>query len=89
VARGARLPGDAWTPRDWALQQAVDLLDAARCPGCGHPKWLAHDKASRRKWKASATRCYSCDATAARQDELAKGEANRPSAIYFGTTYTG
>ena len=88
VARGARLPGDGWTPRDWALQQAVDVLDQNRCPGCGQPMWLSHDKTLRRKWKVSAERCFPCDAIARRQDEMTKGDetAHRAQAIYYGAT---
>lgn len=91
MARGARLPGEAWTARDWALQQAVDTLDAQRCSGCGQPRWLSHDKAHARAWKVTAERCFACDAIARRQDEMTSGDdgARRVSSIYFGATLLG
>ena len=58
VARGVRLSG--WSPRDWALAQASKLLDWSRCPGCGQPRWLAHDKSS--SWRPQMVKCESCNA---------------------------
>ncbi len=86
VARGARLPGEAWTRRDWLLAQAVEMLDATRCRGCGQPTWLSHDRDLKRRWKVSAERCFSCDAQASRQKELSGDNVHNPSAIHFRTT---
>ena len=87
VARGARLPGDAWSRRDWLLAQAVEFLDRTRCSGCGQPTWLAHDKTYKRLWTAKAERCFSCDALASRQEQM-KDTLN-PGAVHFRTEYLG
>lgn len=87
VARGARLPGDAWSPRDWALAQAVEMLDRSRCPGCGQPTWLSHDKATRKQWKGVTRRCFACDASLARRDELK--DAHRPESIHTYAEWVG
>lgn len=69
--------------------QAVELLDAARCPGCGQPTWLSHDKATRRKWKVRADRCFACDAAEERREQMDKAEPQRPGAIHYSTEYAG
>ena len=90
VARGVRRPGDAWTPRDWALAQAAKLLDWSRCPGCGQPRWLAHDKDS--SWRPKMVKCESCAAIEdLRETPLAKqrleGDHAKPSAWHFHTEH--
>lgn len=65
------------------------MLDRARCPGCGQPTWLSHDKATRKMWKVTAERCFACDAADARRDDLSKGDPQRPGAIHFATQYLG
>lgn len=83
VARGARLPSEAWTPRDWALAQAVHELDRLKCDGCGQPMWLAFDPALERKWAADLPqRCHPCTAISKRQDQYK--DADHPSALRFG-----
>lgn len=89
VARGARLPGEAWTQRDWLLAQAVDMLDATRCRGCGQPTWLSHDKEFRRHWKATAERCFSCDAVAARQKAFSGDNVSNAQAIHYRSELLG
>lgn len=84
VARGARLPGEAWTRRDWALAQAVEMLDRSRCPGCGHPTWLSHDPGLSKKWKAPApSRCHACTAVAKRQKQYEGDDVRQPQALAF------
>lgn len=84
VARGARLPGEAWTRRDWALAQAVEMLDRSRCPGCGHPTWLSHDPDLAKRWKAPApSRCHSCTAVAKRQKQYEGEDVKQPQALAF------
>lgn len=87
VARGARLPGEAWSRRDWLLAQAVEFLDRTRCPGCGQPTWLSHDKTFKRLWGAKAERCFSCDAQAVRQEQMK--DMHNPSAVHFTTEFYG
>jgi hypothetical protein len=65
------------------------MLDRARCPGCGQPTWLSHDKATRGKWAAKAERCFSCDVAASRQEVMNKGETRNPGAIHYRTEYVG
>jgi hypothetical protein len=84
VARGARLPGEAWTPRDWALQQAVEMLDRSKCPGCGQPAWMAHDAAS--KWRPKKVRCESCNAIEDLKATLPEDVKN-PQALHFYTEH--
>ena len=84
VARGAREPGSAWTPRDWALAQAAKKLDRARCPGCGTPLWLAFDPALEFRWRAGLPhRCHPCTAIEVRTEEYYR-DAPQPSALRFG-----
>lgn len=89
VARGARLPGSAWTRRDWALAQAVEMLDRIKCPKCRQPTWLAHDKDTRNRWKVSATRCYACDAVASKEKGFNPDNTHNIEALYFGAEYLG
>ena len=89
VARGARLPGEAWTRRDWLLAQAVEMLDATRCRGCGQPTWLSHDKAFKRMWKATSERCFSCDVMASKQKTLSGDNVHNPQAIHHRTVLLG
>lgn len=87
VARGVRLPGEAWSQRDWALAQAAAILDKSRCPGCGQPLWLAYDPALERSWVADyPTRCHPCTAIAARAEDYS--EATAPNALRFGVKLT-
>lgn len=65
------------------------MLDRTRCPGCGQPTWLSHDKAYKRSWVAKAERCFSCDAQATRQAEMTKGEVHNPGAIHYRTHLAG
>lgn len=90
VARGARLPGEAWTRRDWALAQAVEMLDRSRCSGCGQPTWLSHEKSS--MWRPKYVKCQSCNAI----EDLKKhpevkqkmeGERANPQAYHFYTEH--
>ena len=92
VARGARLPGDPWSPRDWALAQACKRLDWSRCPGCGQPRWLSHDETS--LYKPSMVKCEGCESIAikkASKDVTALFE--RPDryaeAYHFTTEHVG
>ena len=92
VARGARLPTDPWTPRDWALAQAVKMLNRSRCSGCGQPTWLSHDKDS--KWRPHWVKCESCNAIEDLKERpprglrhLIDGEDARPQVVQFHTEY--
>lgn len=82
VARGLSLPGDAWSPRDWALAQAAKMLDWSRCPGCGQPRWLAHEKSS--KWRPHMVKCQSCNAMEDLKDTLPE-ELHHAQAYHFST----
>ena len=83
VARGVRLPSEAWKPRDWALARAVHELDRLTCSGCGTPLWDAYDPALERKWRADfPTRCHPCTAIARRAKDYEESKA--PGALRFG-----
>ena len=84
VARGVRLPGDAWSPRDWALARAAKMLDWSRCPGCGQPRWLAHDKKS--KWRPKMTKCESCNAIEDLKD-MQPEDMSHAQAYHFHTEH--
>ena len=64
------------------------MLDRTRCPGCGQPTWLSHDKIYRRMWNATAERCFSCDAQESRQKAMGK-EVHNPGAIHYRSRFTG
>lgn len=84
MARGARLPSEAWTQRDWALQQAVDYLDAQTCSGCGHPRWQSMDPALERKWVAPLpSRCFACTAKSKREKQYEGDDVRHAQALYF------
>ena len=84
VARGARLPGEAWSRRDWALAQAVELLDRTRCPGCGQQTWLAWDRAYEKRWKSPLPdRCHACTAVARRQAKYEGDDVQHRQALHF------
>ena len=80
VLRGARLPGDPWTQRDSALARAAEALERSRCPGCGQPAWLAHDKSS--KWRPHKTKCESCEAIEVLKD-MQPEDLKHPQAYHF------
>lgn len=80
VARGVRLPGEAWSPRDWALAQAAKMLDRSRCPGCGQPRWLSHEKTS--KWRPHKVKCESCNAIEDLKD-MQPEDLKHPQAYHF------
>ena len=84
VARGVRLPGEAWSPRDWALAQAAKMLDRSRCGGCGQPTWLSHDKDS--MWRPKKVRCQSCHAIEDLK-ALQPDDVKHPSALHFHTEH--
>ncbi len=87
MARGARLPGEAWSKRDWALAQAAEQLDRSKCPSCHTPLWLAYDPKLERQWRASLpVRCHPCTAVARRQREY--DEADAPEALRFPVDLT-
>jgi hypothetical protein len=84
VARGLSLPGDAWSPRDWALAQAAKMLDWSRCPGCGQPRWLAHDPKS--KWRPQRVKCESCNAIETLKD-MQPEDLHHAQAYHFHSEY--
>ena len=84
VARGSRLPGEAWSRRDWALAQAAKVLDRSRCPGCGTPLWLAYDKGLKNKWEAPLPkRCHPCTAKGKRMKDYDDPAVIQPHALHF------
>ena len=97
VLRGARLPGEAWSPRDSALAQAAEMLDRSRCAGCGQPTWLSHDPKS--LWAPDWSKCEACDSieelkSAAKSrvpklHALLEGENARPQTVHFSTEHRG
>ena len=83
VARGTRVPGDAWSPRDWALAQAAKRLDRMMCKVCGTPLWLAYDPDLEMRWRAGLPyRCHPCTAVERRSEEYR--ESPQPGALRFG-----
>ena len=84
VLRGARLPGEAWTARDAALAQAAKQLDWSRCPGCGQPRWLAHDPKG--KFRPKKSKCESCEAISVLKD-MQPDDLKHPDSYYFHTEH--
>lgn len=72
------------------MAQAAKLLDWSRCPGCGQPRWLAHDKDS--SWRPQMTKCESCNAIEDLKEtpdavRRLEGERSHPQAWHFHTEY--
>ena len=86
VARGIRLPGEAWSPRDWALAQAYRMLDRSRCPGCGEPRWLSNDP--RARYTPHKVKCEGCESIAILQATVPE-DYKHPQALHFHTEYLG
>ncbi|PZR55221.1 hypothetical protein DNL40_02300 [Xylanimonas oleitrophica] len=65
---GAAAPGGAWSSRDRALAEALLLLEASACPGCGQPKGHAWDPRSEGEYEVEKVTCQAC---------AAKGQATK------------
>jgi hypothetical protein len=55
-------PGDPWTPYDFKLLEAYQILQDETCPSCGHPVWLCRNPDPRVSWKVRDTTCYATKA---------------------------
>lgn len=65
------------------------MLDRTRCPACGHPTWLSHDKVYRKAFVAKGERCFSCDSIASKQKVLSGDNVHNPGAIHYRTEFVG
>lgn len=61
-------PGDPWTPFDFKLLEAYQILQDETCPRCGHPVWLCRSKSNRVEFKAEEGYCSGERAVEERKD---------------------
>jgi len=52
-------PTDAWTPFDFMLVEAMQMLEDETCAECGNPVWVCrNEEASNVGFKVKITKCY-------------------------------
>jgi hypothetical protein len=50
-------PSAEWTPFDFMLLEAYQILQDEICPKCGHPIWLCRSNSSRVEFKVEGAVC--------------------------------
>lgn len=51
-------PGDAWTPYDFKLLEAYQILQDETCPVCGNPIWICRTENPDVIFKMDKTTCF-------------------------------
>jgi len=69
-------PTDPWTPYDFKLLEAYQILQDELCPKCGHPVWLCRSNSNRVEFKAQEAYCAGERALKEKED-LGKPKAER------------
>lgn len=72
-------PTDKWTPYDFKLLEAYQILQDEICPQCGHPVWLCRSDSNRIAFKVNSTVCYAERALQKKRDD-AKDKKHRADA---------
>lgn len=49
-----------WQPHDYAIAEAVYILDSEKCPKCGTPAWWAFSENSEIQFEVEETTCHAC-----------------------------
>lgn len=65
-------PTDPWTPFDFKLLEAYQMLQDELCPKCGHPVWLCRSESNRVQFKVRAAVCYAERALREKEDQSKK-----------------
>lgn len=90
-------PTDPWTPYDFKLIEAYQILQDELCPKCGHPIWLCRSSSNRVEFKAQAAYCSGERAlkekeyNSASQEErkkVTKSERARWGEFFYTTPFT-
>jgi predicted nucleic acid-binding Zn-ribbon protein len=61
-------PTDPWTPYDFKLLKAYQILQDETCPKCGHPVWLCRTSSNRVQFKVRSAVCQADRALRAAED---------------------
>jgi Zn-finger nucleic acid-binding protein len=62
-------PTDSWTPYDFKLLEAYQMLQDEMCPKCGHPVWLCRSTSNRVEFKVRDATCYAERALREKEDQ--------------------
>lgn len=76
-------PSLEWEPFDFALTEALEILESETCGMCGHPVWLCDSKSRYLEFK---TRTRICRATVVIENKR-NPKAEREDKANFGKTY--
>lgn len=88
-------PTDPWTPFDFKLLEAYQILQDELCPKCGHPIWLCRSSSNRVEFKAQAAYCAGERALKEKEDQskpvkerAQKSERSRWGEFFYTTPYS-
>lgn len=59
-------PTDDWTPLDFQLLEAYQIIEDEKCPQCGNPIWLCRSDNSFVEWPVQESVCYASRAKEAK-----------------------
>lgn len=51
-------PDEPWTPFDFKILEAYQIMEDEQCPKCGQPIWLCRSTDNRIEWKLDSSICY-------------------------------
>jgi len=57
-------PGDPWTPYDFKILEAYQILQDEICSMCGNPVWVCRSSSNHVAFKVRETTCYATRAQA-------------------------
>lgn len=88
-------PTDPWTPFDFKLLEAYQILQDELCPKCGHPIWLCRSTSNRVEFKAQAAYCSGERALKEKEDQAKpvkerakKNERSHWGEFFYTTPYS-
>lgn len=88
-------PTDPWTPYDFKLLEAYQILQDELCPKCGHPIWLCRSTSNRVEFKAQEAYCAGEralkekeDASKSREDKAKPKEKKTWGQFFYTSPYT-
>lgn len=82
-------PNDDWTPFDFLLLEAYQMLQDEICPKCGHPIWLCRSDSPNVEFRVDGAVCQAERALKAYEDQKASStqKADRATRKTWGTFY--